>query len=66
MPPIMANSKDGQGHKDKNLDNSRKIFSQEVLIQYESSNIYFKIMKPWKGRITRNTHVKNKSSSTHC
>ena len=25
MPPIMANSKDGQGHKDKYLDTSRKI-----------------------------------------
>ena len=31
MPPIMANSKDGQGHKDKYLDTSRKILSQEML-----------------------------------
>ena len=30
MPPIMANSKDGQGHKDKNT--SRKILSQEMLM----------------------------------
>ena len=29
MPPIMANSKDGQGHKEKYLDTSRKILSQE-------------------------------------
>ena len=32
MPPIMANSKDGQGHKDKYLDTSRKTLSQEMLI----------------------------------
>ena len=32
MPPIMANSKDGQGHKDKYLVNSRKILSQEMLM----------------------------------
>ena len=31
MPPIMANSKDGQGHKDKYLDTSKKILSQEML-----------------------------------
>ena len=30
MPPIMA--KDGQGHKDKYLDTSRKILSQEMLM----------------------------------
>ena len=32
MPTIMANSKDGQGHKDKYLDTSRKIVSQEMLM----------------------------------
>ena len=32
MPPIMANSKDGQGHKDKYLDTSRKILLQEMLM----------------------------------
>ena len=32
MPPIMANSKDGLGHKDKYLDTSRKIISQEMLM----------------------------------
>ena len=36
MPPIMANSKDGQGHKKKYLDTSRK----NAHVQYESSNIY--------------------------
>ena len=30
--PIMANSKDGQGDKDKYLDTSRKISSQEMLM----------------------------------
>ena len=28
----MANSKDGQGHKDKYLETSRKISSQEMLM----------------------------------
>ena len=28
----MVNSKDGQGHKDKYLDISRKILSQEMLM----------------------------------
>ena len=32
MPPIMANSKDGQGHKDKYLDTSRIIVSEEMLM----------------------------------
>ena len=31
MPPIMANSKDSQDHKDKYLDTSRKILSQDML-----------------------------------
>ena len=30
MPPIMANSKEGQDHKDKFFDTSRKILSQEM------------------------------------
>ena len=42
MPPIMANSKDGQGHNDKYLDTSRKILSQEMLMcNMKSSNIYY-------------------------
>ena len=32
MPPTMANSKDGQGYKDKYVDTSRKILSQEMLM----------------------------------
>ena len=32
MSPIMTNSNDGQGHKDKYLDTSRKILSQEMLM----------------------------------
>ena len=32
MPLIMANSKDGLGHKDKYLDTSRKILSQEMFM----------------------------------
>ena len=30
MPPIMANSNEGQDHKDKYYDTSRKILSQEM------------------------------------
>ena len=32
MPPIMANSKYGQCHKDKYLDTSTKVLSQEMLM----------------------------------
>ena len=32
MPPIMANSKDGQDHKDKYSDTDRKILSQEMIM----------------------------------
>ena len=32
MPPIMANSKDGQDHKDIYFDTSEKIFSQEMTL----------------------------------
>ena len=32
MLPIMSNSKDGLGHKDKYLDTSRKILSQEMFM----------------------------------
>ena len=32
MPPIMANSKDGQGYKDKYLDTSKKNLSNEMLM----------------------------------
>ena len=36
MPPIKANSKDGQGHKDKDL------VTRNAHVQYESSNMYKK------------------------
>ena len=32
MPPIIANSKDDQGHKDKYLDTSGKILSREMIM----------------------------------
>ena len=32
MPPIMANSNEGQDHKDKYFDTSRMILSQEMTI----------------------------------
>ena len=66
MPPIMDNSKDGQGHKDKYLDTSRKILSQETLMCNMKALIFIlKLMKPRKGLITRNTHVKYQSSNPH-
>ena len=40
MPPIMANSKDGQVHKDKYLDTSIKIMSKEMFICNMSSKTY--------------------------
>ena len=67
MPQIMPNSKDGQDHKDKYLDISRKILSQEMLLCNMKALIFIlKKMKPQKGLLTRNTHVKYQSSSTHC
>ena len=41
MLPIMANSKDGQGHKDKYLETSRKILSQEMLMCNIKALIFF-------------------------
>ena len=42
MPPIMANFKDGQGHKDKYLHTSRKFLSHKnAHVQYETSKIYY-------------------------
>ena len=38
----MANSKDGQGHKEKYLDNSRKILSQEMLLCDMKAIIFIK------------------------
>ena len=32
MPPIMADSNEGQDHKDKYIDTSRKILSQEMIM----------------------------------
>lgn len=39
----MANTNDSQGHKDKNLDTSTKIFSQEMLM-CEFSKIHYFVM----------------------
>ena len=46
MPLITANSKDGQDHKDKYLDNSRKILSQEMLMCNMKALIFI-IQKLW-------------------
>ena len=42
MPPIMANSKDGQGHKDKFLDTNRKgPITENIHVKYQSSSTRF-------------------------
>ena len=42
MPPIMANSNEGQDHKDKYFDTSRKILSQKNdYVQKEALVSYF-------------------------
>ena len=66
MPPIMDNSKDGQGHKDKYLDTSRNILSQETLMcNMKALILILKLMKRRKGLITGNIQMKYQSSSTH-
>ena len=41
MPPIMTNSKDGLGHKDKYLDTKEDLVTRNAHVQYEGSNIYY-------------------------
>ena len=57
MPPIMANSNNGQDHKDKYFDTSRKILSQEMtmyniwkplvsyLEDYDPCQFFFRLVK---------------------
>ena len=40
MPPMMAYSKDGQGHKDKYPNTSRKILTRNAYVQHESFHTY--------------------------
>ena len=48
MPPIMANSKDGQDHKDKYLDTSRKILSKmQEMLMCNIKALIFIIQKLW-------------------
>ena len=81
MLPMMANSKDGQNHNDKNGDTSRKFQSKEMTIsKYSFSRSYdchfFKEQVKCKDQKvkyqqkdltcnTRNIHVKYQSSSNH-
>ena len=80
MPPIMANSKDGQGHKDRYLDTSGKILSQEML-RCNMKSLALTVQKllarlkfskngsnsrvKVKGLLKGNTRLKYQSSSTH-
>ena len=59
VPPIMANTNEGQDHKDKYFDTSRKILSQEMTIyNMEALASYFLEVKTWmsikkNGQMTR-------------
>ena len=45
MPPIIADSKYGQGQEEKNIYTSTIIFSQDTChVQYERSNFYYFVM----------------------
>ena len=76
----MANSNEGQDHKDKYFDTSRKILGQEMTMcnmevfrSYDQCNFFFKLVKCQdqkikflqKDLITRDIHVKYQSSITH-
>ena len=63
MPTIMANSNEGQDHKDKHFDTSRKILSQEMtmcnmealvsyLLEVMTNVIFFKLVKCQGQKIT--------------
>ena len=45
---------------------SEDLVTRNAHVQYESSYIYLKKMKPRKDLYTRNTHMKYQSSNTHC
>mgnify|MGYP003692169705 CR=1 FL=1 len=76
MPPIMANSNEGQDHKDKYFDTSRKILAQEMtvcnmeaLVSYPKEvmtnvNFFFKLVE-WQGQkikyLQKRSHHKGNS-----
>ena len=77
MPLIMASSKYGEGHKDKYLDTSTKILSQEILNCNMKAlifiillwiisffNIKFKVKRFYTKN--RNIHVKYENAGNHC
>ena len=76
----MANSNEGQDHKDKYFDTSRKILPQEMIMynmevfkKLWPMSKFFQLVKCQgqkikylqKDLITRDIHVKYQSSSTH-
>ena len=72
MPPIMAISNDGQDHKDKYFDTSRKILSEEVtmynmeafgilsLRSYDQSQFYFNCSNVKVKRLTTYKNISSK------
>ena len=74
MPPIMANSNEGKDHKEKYVDNSRKILSlemtmcnMEALVSYPKEvmtnvNFFLKFVKYQGTKVKRLSTYKNISS----
>ena len=55
----MANSKDDQGHKDKNLDTSRKFLSQEMLM-CNMKALKFYYLEFYNSEVKTNVNLKTK------
>ena len=80
MPPIIANFKDGQGHKyylypvpEFCLKNAHMQNESSKFYYFVMNNVFFKIcqmsrsksLQQQKDLITRNIHVKYENSETH-
>ena len=65
MPPIMVNSKDGLGHKDKYLDTCTSLVTRNAHVQYKSSNIYYLEVMTNVNLRKKRSNVKVKRFSTN-
>ena len=59
-----CNSKDGQGHKDKYLDTSKNILSQEMLMCNLKTTLISIIKKLWKCPFFNKVDIKQNNIST--
>ena len=74
MPPTMANSNEGQYHKDKYFDTSRKILPQEItmcsmeaLVSFFKevmTNVNFFLVNPWSNVKVKSLRTYKKISSS--